>query len=237
MTLDILAIGAHPDDIEIGMGATAAKFAHSGKKVGFCILTQAELSSNGTVETRLQESEQAAAVLGAADLQIWDWPDRKLLDYRRQIIDRLTETIRRSRPQIVFSPYAIDRHPDHGTCTELVKEAFFSAGIKNYQTGASDPAPAFRPDMHIFYQINSFAVPDFLIDVSASIEQKFAALNCYQTQFHLDDGGTKTPLNNGYLEQLRSREKMYGQEAGIDYAEGFFKEGPLIIHQLLGETS
>ncbi|GEL07419.1 bacillithiol biosynthesis deacetylase BshB1 [Salisediminibacterium halotolerans] len=236
MVLDILAVGAHPDDIEIGMGATAAKLAEQGKKVGFFILTEAELSSNGTVDTRLEEAQQAADVLGAADLKICQWPDRKLLDYRRRIIDQLTEVIRAHRPELVFSPHRNDRHPDHGDCSELVKEAFFSAGIKKYQTGQSDPAPAYRPDAHMYYQINGNQSPDFLIDVTNVIEKKFAALHCYKTQFEMNEERSATPLNNGYLEQLKSREKRYGREAGTEYAEGFFTERPLMIHQLLGES-
>lgn len=229
--LDILAVGAHPDDVEIGMGGSLARYGSQGFQTAIVNLTRAELSSNGTVERRQIEAEEAAKVLHSKRIQ-WTYPDRELLDYKTECIQSLVEVIRKYRPKLVFAPYFKDRHPDHGHCHEIVKEAVFSAGIKRYLPDL--PWEAYRPKALYYYQINGMIEPDFIVDISDYMETKLKALACYSSQFYLGEGEVKTPLNDGFLQRLEGRERIIGNEAGVKYGEGFRTDKPLLI-SLLGE--
>ncbi|WP_280768199.1 bacillithiol biosynthesis deacetylase BshB1 [Salipaludibacillus daqingensis] len=231
--LDVLAVGAHPDDVEIGMGGTIAKYQKEGKKILIVHLTEAELSSNGTVDNRQKEAQKACETLGLPDPIQFKFADRKLLEHRQEAIDALVKIIRKYRPKLVFAPYHQDRHPDHGHCGELVKEAFFSAGIKKYMQDESNEY--YRPDNLYFYQINGMSKPDFLVDISLSFEMKYKALACFKSQFSSREGQILTPLNNGYIDNLKARDQLLGGEAGVRFAEGFFSEKPILIHDLLGD--
>lgn len=230
--LDILAIGAHADDVEIGMGGTIAKYSSIGKKVGICDLTKAELSSNGTVETRKVEAEKVAEVLGATARITLDLPDRGLL-LKEEYIKKVASVIRFYKPQLVFVPYYKDRHPDHGNCAQLVEEAVFSAGIRNYDT-EDGLGPHKIKDLY-FYMINGFHKPDFVIDISKYMKKKKMSLQAYESQFDSLKASYDTPLVNGYIESVEARERLFGKEVGVSYAEGFMTKSPIIIHDLLGE--
>jgi bacillithiol biosynthesis deacetylase BshB1 len=232
-SLHILSFGAHPDDVEIGMGGTIAKYAQKGYKVGICDLTLAELSSNGTVEIRQNEAKKAAEILGVTERLNLHLPDRGL--FKNEIyIKKIVTVIRQYRPKIVFAPYWIDRHPDHGNCAALVEEAVFSAGIRRYED--EKQLPAHRVQAMYYYMINGFHQPSFLIDISETIKQKLASLRAYKSQFEKMNGSVDTPLTNGYIETVESRERLFGKEAGVTYAEGFITKKPLIISKdLLGE--
>lgn len=232
--LDILAIGAHADDVEIGMGGTIAKYASEGKKIGICDLTKAELSSNGTVELRLQEAEKAAEVLGVVVRETLGLPDRGLY-MKEEYIKKIVRTIRQYRPRLLFAPYLEDRHPDHGNCARLVEEAVFSAGIKNYDTG--DGLRPHRVQALYFYMINGFHKPDFVIDISSYMETKKHSLQAYESQFIKTNTSYETPLVNGYIESVEARERLFGKDAGVTYAEGFMSKTPIVIRDLLGESS
>jgi len=230
--LDILAIGAHADDVEIGMGGTIAKYVAMQKKIGICDLTKAELSSNGTVELRLQEAEKAARILGVSVRESLDLPDRGLY-IKEEYIKKIARVIRQYRPVLLFIPYYEDRHPDHGNCARLVEEAAFSAGIKKFDTG--DNLAPHRVEAVYYYMINGFHKPDFLIDISEYMDTKKLALQAYESQFVKNDSSYDTPLVNGYIETVQSRERLFGKDAGVTYAEGFITKTPLVIRDLLGE--
>ncbi|MCD8510710.1 MAG: bacillithiol biosynthesis deacetylase BshB1 [Bacillus sp. (in: Bacteria)] len=232
--LDILAVGAHPDDVEIGMGGTLARYGSLGFQTAIVNLTKAELSSNGTVERRQSEAEKAAKVLGISKRIQWSYPDRELLNNKKECIESLVEVIRQYRPRLVFAPYYKDRHPDHGHCHEIVKEAVFSAGIKRFLPNL--PWDAYRPESLYYYQINGMIEPDFIVDISGFMETKLKALACFASQFQLGEGEVDTPLNDGFLQRLEGREKIIGNESGVEYGEGFRSEKPLLI-SLLGEEA
>lgn len=233
LKLDILAFGAHADDVEIGMGGTIAKYASEGKRIGICDLTKAEMSSNGTVETRIQEAEKAAVKLGVQMRKALDLPDRGLF-LKEEYIMKIVEVIRQYRPAIVFAPYFDDRHPDHGSCARLVEEAVFSAAVRKY--GEISGLEPHRPSALYHYMINGFHKPHFVIDVSNEMPKKIEALNAYESQFMKDAATFDTPLVNGYIESVEARERLFGKEVGVDFAEGFMSKKPLLIHKdLLGE--
>lgn len=233
-TLDILAIGAHPDDVEIGMGGTIAKYINKGYKIGICDLTMAELSSNGTVSIRQQEAKRAAEILGLTKRIQLQLPDRGL-HLSEQAIQTVVTIIREYRPKIVFVPYFKDRHPDHGNCSKLVEEAVFSAGIKMYKDQRDQASH--RVQKLYYYMINGFHKPDFVIDISQTIDQKLASLRAYESQFEKSNVSLDTPLTNGYIESVENREKLFGKEVGVMYAEGFMSKTPIILSEdLLGEV-
>ncbi|GLY09779.1 bacillithiol biosynthesis deacetylase BshB1 [Pseudobacillus badius] len=230
---DILAFGAHADDIEIGMGGTAAKYAAAGKKVIFCDLTKAELSSNGTVASRLAEAKEAASLLGVYERVGLDLPDRGLF-LTEEAIRVVAEMIRRYRPTVIFAPYEKDRHPDHGACSRIVQEAFFSAGIRKYQTPGNEGAH--KASRLYFYMINGFHHPDFCIDISNFMDRKKQSLRAYESQFEIGAHSVATPLTNGYIEAVEARDRLMGKEVGRTFAEGFLTNVPLVLEQdLIGD--
>ncbi|MFX3622798.1 MAG: bacillithiol biosynthesis deacetylase BshB1 [Ectobacillus sp.] len=229
-TLHILAIGAHADDVEIGMGGTLAKYKKCGYQVGICDLTEAELSSNGTVELRKQEAQEAARIIGVDVRVNLGFPDRGL-QWKEEYVAKVVEVIRTYKPKIVFAPFHEDRHPDHAACARLVEEAVFSAGIRKYLPKQE----AHRVQAIYFYMINGFQKPSFCIDVSEEMPIKTAALKAYASQFAKGANGVSTPLTEGYVETVVAREKLFGKEIGTAYAEGFISKKPLVLNgDLLG---
>lgn len=223
--VDILAFGAHADDVEIGMGGTLAKYAQLGKKIVICDLTKAEMSSNGTVEQRIEEAKRAADILGVQRISL-NLPDRGLY-MKDEYIKEIITIIRQYKPTLVFVPYVVDRHPDHGNAARLVEEAVFSAGVRKVM--GNELFGAHHIQNLYYYMINGFHKPDFVIDISEYMNQKKDSLQAYQSQFIKSDNTVDTPLVNGYIETVEAREKMFGKEVGVKYAEGFMSKKPLLI--------
>jgi bacillithiol biosynthesis deacetylase BshB1 len=231
--LHILAFGAHADDVEIGMAGTIAKLTDTGKRIGICDLTDADLSSNGNVDLRKKEALQSAQILGVSYRTSLGIPDRGLY-LKEEYINRIVKVIRIYKPQIVFAPYFEDRHPDHGNCARLVEEAVFSAGIRKYETDNNDLPH--RVDKVYFYMINGYHKPDFTIDISPYIDKKLESLRAYKSQFEQTEQSYNTPLVNGYIETVEAREKMFGKQVGVSFAEGFKTKVPILLNRdLLGE--
>lgn len=225
--IDILAFGAHADDVEIGMGGSIAKWVHEGKKVVICDLTKAELSSNGTVEMRQVEAKNAAEILGVKERITLDLSDRGLYKNEDNIL-KIVEVIRTYKPVLVFAPYYEDRHPDHANCSYLVEEAFFSSGIRKIKTNTSDAAH--KPKSLYHFMINGFHRPDFTVDITEFMDKKVESLYAYKSQFIETDNGVKTPLTDGYIETVQARERLFGKEVGTTYAEGFKTKKPILLN-------
>ncbi|WP_134686655.1 bacillithiol biosynthesis deacetylase BshB1 [Brevibacillus migulae] len=228
--LDILAIGAHPDDVEIGAAGSLLKAAKQGKRVGILDLTYAELSSNGDVSRRQQEAAAADRLMGIANRTNLGLPDRGLEGVREEAIRQVVRIIRQTRPALVLAPYMHDRHPDHESVSRIVREAIFNAGIRKYE--AEEAGAAYRPDRFCYYFINSTVTPVFFVDISDVYQEKMNVLRCYRSQFEREENTVATPLNNGYLEAVEYRERLFGQQAGVDFAEGFVNASPLVFSQL-----
>lgn len=232
ITLDILAFGAHADDVEIGMGGTLKKFAEDGRTTGICDLTEAELSSNGTVFTRHHEAQHAAEILSVTTRLNMKFPDRGL-GISDDKLSALVKIIRKKKPRIVFVPYSEDRHPDHGHAARLVEEAVFSAGIRKFHPQLGD---AHKVSQIYYYFINGFHRPQFTINISNQIEAKRQSLEAYESQFTLTPDSVSTPLTNGYVDKVIHREYLYGKESGVEYAEGFIAKNLLCLEDFpLGE--
>lgn len=226
MSLDILIFGAHADDAEIGMGGTIAKHTAAGLKVGVCDLTRAEMSSNGTVERRAEEAEEASRVLGLSCRSNLGLPDRGLY-ITPEHIQAVTAEIRRHAPRVVFAPYWEDRHPDHVMCSKIVQEAVFNAKLRNYMP----ELPAVQVKECYFYFINDISRADLIVDISEHYEQKENSLLCYRSQFEMGVGTVSTPLNQGYIERVRARDSLLGQRSLIPFAEGFATLTPYVVRQ------
>ncbi len=228
-TLDMLVFAAHPDDAEIGMGGTIVKHAQAGRSVGIVDLTYAEMSSNGNVETRQREAEQAGQILGLAARDNLGLPDRGLSGSSEQLA-AMVASIRKYRPRIVFAPYFIDRHPDHIACSRLAEEAVFNAKLRKY----APELPAWTVDQLYFYFINDAHTPQLLIDISDVQETKMAALRAYRSQF-MPEGNeadwVETPLTGAYLDNIVARDRLLGQPRKLQFAEGFIAKGPIALER------
>jgi N-acetylglucosamine malate deacetylase 1 len=229
--VDILAFGPHPDDIEIGIGATVAKHAALGHRVGLCDLTAGEMGSNGTVDERLAEADAARAVLGAQWRVNLRLPDRGIGSEPLHVREA-TAIVRRARPRIVAIPYWSDRHPDHVAASNLLTEAVFNAALRKYQADAE----AWRPEAACYYFINDSGVaPSFVVDVSEYYDVKRRALACYASQFNPKAAdAVATRLTSSLFPQLiESRDAQFGAQAGCAFAEGFVSRRPVVRTGLL----
>jgi len=225
----ILAVGAHPDDVEIGMGGTVAAHTAAGHEVIILDLTRGELATNGTPEERAEEAAEAARLLGA-NRENLGLPDLSFT-VDRESVRALVEVIRRLRPTVVLGPYWEDRHPDHVRCSQLVTEACFAATIAKFAPG---PA-AHRPVLTAYYFINTEADPSFVIDVSSHYEKKLASLAAHRTQFQRSpQKPLETPLNDpNFLSFVQSRDRLLGAKTGVRFAEGFVRRG---LHRISSLT-
>jgi bacillithiol biosynthesis deacetylase BshB1 len=226
--LDILIFGAHPDDAEIGMGATIFKHTNAGYRIGVCDLTYAEMSSNGNRETRKQEADAAADILGLTIRTNLGLPDRGLFVCQEQI-EAIVLEIRKFKPRIVFAPYWEDRHPDHIVCSHLVQQAVFNAKLRKYLPDES----AVTLEHLYFYFINDVYAADLMVDVSECYAPKLNALRAYRSQFlsvPVEGDYVPTPINQGFIQALEARDRLLGQKRQISYAEGFVSKLPYNVN-------
>jgi bacillithiol biosynthesis deacetylase BshB1 len=223
-SIELLAFGPHPDDIEIGLGGTVARHADAGDRVGLCDLTAAELSSNGTPEQRRVEALEAARVLGAVWRENLGWPDGGIVA-SPPLVRSAVDLIRRHRPRVIAIPYWDDRHPDHAAASQVLRVAAFTSALRRYATDAEP----WRPDWVCYYFINDGAPASFVVDVSAQYQRKRDALACYRSQFAPgDEGAVATRLTASTFAQLiESRDAQFGALAGVAFAEGIVVREPV----------
>jgi bacillithiol biosynthesis deacetylase BshB1 len=228
-TVDVLAFGPHPDDLEIGLGGTLAKHASRGQKVGLCDLTRGEMSSNGTPEERLEEAEAARKVLGAAWRENLGLPDRAIGSdpgHGRAVV----ELIRRVKPRVVALPYWVDRHPDHTSASLMLKDAGVNTKLRRYKADG-DPGEPQRRRNHFN---NDSVPPSFVIDVTEQYDTKRRALACYASQFNRATQAADTRLNSPSFSRLiESRDAQFGALAGVGFAEGVVVVDPIVRDGLL----
>jgi bacillithiol biosynthesis deacetylase BshB1 len=233
MAIDLLVFGPHPDDIEIGAGGIVARHAALGFGVGLCDLTAGEMGTNGSIEERLKESEEARRALGAAWRENLRWPDRQIGKDPAHL-DEAVALVRRHRPRVVAAPYWVDRHPDHAAASAIVTEAVFNSGLRRYRAEAGD---AWKVEWICYYFINDGAAPSFVVDVTEYYEQKRRALDCHSSQFRGGAGVVGTRLNTPIFRQMiESRDAQFGALAGVPWAEGFVVREPLLRSTVFKET-
>ncbi|MDR6224462.1 bacillithiol biosynthesis deacetylase BshB1 [Desmospora profundinema] len=232
-TVDLLAFGAHPDDVEIGTSGILWKHARQGFKTAICDLTDGELSSNGDVVRRRAEADRAGEILGLTRRLRLGLPDRGLTGTAEQL-NAVVQVIRMLKPRVVLAPHWEDRHPDHTACARMVKEAVFDAAIRKRELDTGE-APH-RVEQLFHYFINHTGKADVIVDVSEGYEQKEAAILAYESQFVPGPGRVETPLNRPtYLPMIRGRDQLWGHEIGVLYGEGLVSPRPIAMGTLIPE--
>ena len=221
--LDILAIGAHPDDVELGCAGTIAKEISKGKKVGIVDLTRGELGTRGDAKTRDTESNDAANLLGVEFRENLNFSDCFFSNDKEHQL-KLVEVIRKYKPDLVICNAVQDRHIDHSKAAKLVTDACFLSGLKKIETTydsiSQDP---WRPvNVYHYIQWNNNE-PDFVVDISDFIKNKLDAVMCYKSQFYdPNDNSEVTPISTkNFLDSIEYRARDLGRLTGVEYAEGF----------------
>ncbi len=229
MKLDLLAFGVHPDDIELSCAGTLLTEKNNGKKVGVADLTQGELGTRGTPDTRKEEAEKSAIILGLdirENLEMADGFFRNDETNQRKIIT----VLRKYRPEIILCNAPDDRHPDHGRSAQLVTDAAFLSGLMKIETTdeKGKNQEAWRPKYVFNYIQDLYFKPDFVIDVSNVFDKKIEAIEAFTTQFYNPNSNDKAPQtyisSPEFLESVINRAKMYGKMIGVKYAEGFISK-------------
>jgi len=234
MKLDILAIGAHPDDVELGCGATIAKAVTEGKKVGILDLTRGELGTRGSAEIRDKEAAESAKILGIAVRENLAFADGFFVNDKKHQIE-IIKIIRKYQPDVVLCNAVADRHIDHPKGSQLTSEACFLSGLVKVETQLEgNIQKAWRPK-HVYHYIQwQNLEPDFVVDVGDFIKTKIAAVKAYDSQFYNPD--SKEPVSpitsKNFLDSITYRAQDLGRIIGADYAEGFTAERYIAIKSL-----
>ena len=234
MKLDILAFGAHPDDVELGCGGTIAKEISLGKKVGIIDLTRGELGTRGSVEIRNQEATAAAKILGVSVRENLDLRDGFFVnDEAHQL--KIIKMLRKYKPEIVICNAIDDRHIDHGKGSQLVSDACFLSGLMKIETEIDGiKQEAWRPKLVYHYIQWKNITPDFVVDITGFNEKRVEAVLAYGSQFYNPNSNEPETLiaSKNFLESLNYRAQDLGRLIGTDYAEGFTVERYLAVNSL-----
>lgn len=234
MKLDILAFGAHPDDVELGCSGTIAKEVSLGKKVGIIDLTRGELGTRGSVEIRNSESAKASEILGVVVRENLDMRDGFFVNDETHKL-KVIEMIRKYQPEIVLCNAITDRHIDHGKGSKLVSDACFLSGLRQIKTELNGEAQeAWRPKVVYHYIQWQNIEPDFVVDISEFMDKKMDSVLAYGSQFY--DPNSKEPVSpitsKNFLDSVKYRAQDLGRLVGVEYAEGFTTERYLAVNSL-----
>ena len=234
MKLDILAFGAHPDDVELGCSGTIAKEISLGKKVGIIDLTRGELGTRGSAEIRDAEAAKAAKILGVHARENLEMRDGFFVnDEKHQL--QIIKMIRKYRPEIVLCNAVDDRHIDHPKGSQLVSDACFLSGLRRIETTLDNQSQeAWRPKLVYHYVQWKNLEPDFVVDICGFMDLKMEAILAYDSQFY--NPNTKEPetpiATKNFLDSVKYRAQDLGRIIGTEYAEGFTVERYLAVNTL-----
>ena len=223
LKLDILALAAHPDDVELSCAGTLVKAIQQGKKAGIVDFTKGELGTRGTPEIRMKESAASAEILGLSARENLGFRDGFFVNDETHQLE-VVKAIRKYQPDIVLANAYDDRHPDHGRASQLARQACFLSGLINVETevGGKKQSP-WRPKA-VYYYIQSIPhEPDFIVDVTSAWETRMKSILAFKSQFHDPKSGEpETYISSPkFLKMIESRGVHYGHEIGVDYGEGF----------------
>ncbi len=234
MKLDILAFGAHPDDVELGCGGTISKEIALGKKVGIIDLTRGELGTRGSAEIRNQEAEDAAKILGVSVRENLDMRDGFFVNDESHQLE-IIQMLRKYKPEIVLCNAIDDRHIDHGKGSQLVSDACFLSGLMKIETEINgEKQEAWRPKLVYHYIQWKHITPDFVVDITGYNDKRVEAIMAYSSQFFNPNSDEPETLiaSKNFLESLNYRAQDLGRLIGTDYAEGFTVERYLGVNSL-----
>lgn len=222
---DVLAVGPHPDDVELAAGGTLARLVRCGHHVHLADLTAGERSTRGTPELRADEADRARRAIGADARIAVGLPDGGVDARDPEQIAALVDVLRRIRPGLVIAMHWNDDHPDHREGGDLVRRAVYLSGLRNYPGRDGN---AFRPQRVIYAMGRRPFTPSLVVDVSGDYGTKRAAVAAYRSQFHREaDDPLVTPISDpSFLPRLEGRDRYYGGMIGVEFGEPFFHEGP-----------
>ena len=234
MKLDILAIGAHPDDVELGCAATLAKEISLGKKVGIVDLTRGELGTRGSAEIRDKEASDAAKILGVAVRENLQFADGFFVNDKAHQLE-IVKIIRKYQPNIVLCNAIEDRHIDHPKGSKLVSDACFLSGLRRIATQLNGEAQEeWRPKQVYHYIQWNNSTPDFVVDVTGFMDTKLKAVKAYSSQFY--DPNSNEPISpitsKNFLDSIQYRAQDLGRLVGVEFAEGFNSERYVAVKSL-----
>jgi N-acetylglucosamine malate deacetylase 1 len=234
MKIDVLAIGAHPDDIELSCSATIAKLVTEGKKVGIVDLTEGELGTRGTRAIRKKEAQEALKVLGVSFRHNFTLGDGNI-DVTKANILRLVEVIRTTRPDILLFPHWLERHPDHEHTHQICREAWFYSGLEKIHTTVNGiRQEPHRPKRYFHFMQKYEFVPSFIVDVTSSYHLKTESLHCFKSQFYNPKSNERETLLSSkiFLDSIRSRDVHYGSLIDVQFGEPFYSITPVGVNSL-----
>lgn len=237
MKLDLLAIGVHPDDVELGCSGTLINEIKAGKKAGIVDLTQGELGTRGTIDTRYQEAAQAAMIIGVQVRENLKMRDGFFENNEENKIKLIT-AIRKYQPSIIIGNVLHDRHPDHGRAGKMIADCAFLSGLSKIETRDEQGRlqDRWKPAYVLHYIQDWYHEPDILVDISDVFEQRMQSIEAYTTQFHTSSASTEGPQTYistpDFLESIIARARMFGKRIGVKYAEGFISEKKIGIRSL-----
>lgn len=232
-TVDVLAIGAHPDDVELACGGLLINLVHQGKRVAVLDLTRGEMGSRGDAEQRAKEAEASAQIMGIHIREDAELPDSRLANTSAQ--QRIIiPYIRKYRPAIICALMAPDRHPDHAAAHALSRDANYYSGLSRIETGQE---PYRTPRIYYFYPYAELAgAPPCIVDVSEVFETKMKALQAYESQFHNPHyPGPATQISSEeFWEGIKTRARYWGGRIGVEFGEPLYTDTPLCLTTLPG---
>ena len=235
MKLDVLALGAHPDDVEMSCSGTLLAAAAAGKKIGVVDFTRGELGTRGTPAIRAAEAAAASAILGLSARENLGLPDGFFRNDREHQLP-LIAAIRRYQPDVVLANAIHDRHPDHGRGAELARDACFLAGLRMIETLGDDgqPQAPWRPRTVYHYIQDRAIVPAFVVDISAHWAGKWASIQAYGTQF-FNPASTEPATylsNQEFAKFMEARAREFGHMIGVEFGEGFTAPRPVGVREV-----
>ena len=233
--VDILAFGAHPDDVELSAGGTLIKQIKNGSTVGIVDITMGEMGTRGTPEIRLMEAANAMKIIGANFRENLKMPD-SFIDLSKKSIEKVVQAIRIHKPKIVLCNAVKDRHPEHGIASELVSKACFISGLTKFETFIDGKKQdSHRPNNIYHYIQDQWINPDFVVDISQEIDQKIKAIKAFDSQFYNPKSSEpKTPISSkDFLDSVMSKANLMGRTIDKSFGEGFTVERPIGTSDLM----
>ena len=233
--VDILAFGAHPDDVELSAGGTLIKQIKNGSTVGIVDITMGEMGTRGTPEIRLMEAANAMKIIGANFRENLKMPD-SFIDLSKKSIEKVVQAIRIHKPKIVLCNAVKDRHPEHGIASELVSKACFISGLTKFETFIDGKKQDSHRPKNIYHYIqDKWINPDFVMDISDEIDQKIKAVKAFESQFYNPKSSEpNTPISSkDFLDSVMSKANLMGRTIDKSFGEGFTVERPIGTSDLM----
>ena len=233
--VDILAFGAHPDDVELSAGGTLIKQIKNGSTVGIVDLTMGEMGTRGTTEIRATEAANAMKIIGANFRENLEMPD-SFIDLSKKSIEKVVQAIRTHKPKIVLCNAIKDRHPEHRIASKLVSKACFISGLTKFETFINGKKQDSHRPKNIYHYIqDQWINPDFVMDISDEIDQKIKAIKAFESQFYNPKSSEpNTPISNkDFLDSIMSKANLMGRTIDKSFGEGFTVERPIGTSNLM----